>query len=285
MTSALFPGQNLPPHFDPVTVAAIEGRLLAVEGREKARLLFAIESGSRAWGFPSPDSDYDCRFVYVRPPAAYLALRPVRDVIEFPLVGDLDVNGWDLRKALRLALAGNAVIGEWADAPIVYADPHGFKAELQGVLRRIVDPRLVARHYAGLVSAHRSRFDVSGPMPLKKLFYLIRPVAVLRWMELRDFDQLPPMHLPTVLASLPLEETLRSALDDLLARKAATRELVEGVPPDVIRDFVVEGFALSDVVTHRPRPAAGDGERRAVADAFFLGTLGRVFPGPLSEVG
>ncbi len=122
-------------------------------------------------------------------------------------------------------------------------------------------------------------------MPLKKLFYLIRPVAVLRWMELRDFDQLSPMHLPTVLASLPLAETLRSALDDLLARKAATRELGEGVPPDVIRDFVVEGFALSDVVTHRPRPAAGDGERRAVADAFFLGTLGRVFPGPLSEVG
>ncbi len=252
-----------------------------MEGKERARLLFAIESGSRAWGFPSPDSDYDCRFVYVRPPAAYLALRPVRDVIEFPLVGDLDVNGWDLRKALRLALAGNAVIGEWADAPFVYADPHGFKAELRDVLSRIVDPRLAARHYAGLVYAHRSRFDVAGPLPLKKLFYLIRPVAVLRWMELRSFDALPPMHLPTVLSSLPLSPGLRDALDELLARKAATRELGEGVPPDVIRDFILDGSALSDVVAHRPRPTAGDEDRRAVADAFFLSTLDRSFPCPV----
>src|SRR6187399_351008 len=110
-------GRVLPADFDPVVVAEIDARLAAVERDEQVRIPIAIESGSRAWGFPSPDSDYDCRFVYVRRPDAYLSPWVPRDVIETPLVGDLDVNGWDLGKALKLMLKGNAVILEWLRSP------------------------------------------------------------------------------------------------------------------------------------------------------------------------
>src|SRR6516165_10810258 len=99
----------LGPGFEPPIVAAIDARLQSIAEQETARVLLAVESGSRAWGFPSPDSDYDCRFIYARRRDAYLGLYSPREVIEFPIDANLDVNGWDLAKALRLLLKGNAV--------------------------------------------------------------------------------------------------------------------------------------------------------------------------------
>lgn len=98
----------IPEALDPSAVAGIDRLLDTLERKEGARILLAVESGSRAWGFPSPDSDYDCRFIYVREADRYLSLWPPRDVIESP--GDvLDMSGWDLGKALKLMLKGNAV--------------------------------------------------------------------------------------------------------------------------------------------------------------------------------
>jgi hypothetical protein len=119
--------RTLSADFDPAVVAAIDARLDAIAHEHHATVLLAIESGSRAWGFPSPDSDYDCRFIYVRRREDYLTLYPPRDVIEFPLEGELDVNGWDLGKALRLLLKGNAVVIEWLTSPYAYAGDASFR--------------------------------------------------------------------------------------------------------------------------------------------------------------
>jgi predicted nucleotidyltransferase len=119
----------LGPGFDPGIVAALDARLRSVAEDEHAVVLLAVESGSRAWGFPSPDSDYDCRFIYARARDDYLRLYPPRDVIEFPLDRILDVNGWDLAKALRLLLKGNAVVIEWLTSPFVYAGSESFRAQ------------------------------------------------------------------------------------------------------------------------------------------------------------
>ena len=96
----------------------IEARLAAIEAAEGVRYLLAVESGSRAWGFPSPDSDYDIRFVYVRKRDWYLRLEPGRDVIEAPIEDEIDLNGWDIRKTLGLMLKSNAVVSEWLSSPI-----------------------------------------------------------------------------------------------------------------------------------------------------------------------
>ena len=97
---------------DPAFRSRAEAALAAVEQEDGVRILLAIESGSRAWGFPSRDSDYDVRFIFVRPLAAYLSIVPPRDVIERPIGADLDLGGWDLRKALGLMVRSNAVVLE-----------------------------------------------------------------------------------------------------------------------------------------------------------------------------
>eukprot|EP01035_Chromulina_nebulosa_P036120 gene36119-biopygen23716 len=93
--------RSIPADFAADEVGAIDARLDVVVRDERVAIPLAIESGSRAWGFASPDSDYDCRFLYLRRRSDYLALWAPRDVIETPLDGLLDVNGWDVAKALR----------------------------------------------------------------------------------------------------------------------------------------------------------------------------------------
>jgi predicted nucleotidyltransferase len=116
--------RDIPPSMDHSAVAKIDARLSAIALEQRVVIPLGIESGSRAWGFPSPDSDFDCRFIFVRSMDDYLSLFALHDVIETPLVDDLDVNGWDLIKALKLLLKGNAVVIEWLTSPIIYAaDP------------------------------------------------------------------------------------------------------------------------------------------------------------------
>ena len=95
-------------------------KLKEIEKTENIRILHAVESGSRAWGFPSSDSDYDVRFIYVRPPEFYLKLEKTRDVIELPINDMLDINGWDLKKTLQLLHSSNPTLFEWMSSPIVY---------------------------------------------------------------------------------------------------------------------------------------------------------------------
>ncbi len=163
--------RRLLPDMDAGIVSSIDDRIGAVARDNAVTIPLAIESGSRAWGFPSPDSDYDCRFLYVRPSEAYLTLFPPRDVIETPLTEILDVNGWDVGKAIKLMLNGNAVILEWLMSPVIYhADP-AFRKELLDLAEEVVDHQRVAHHYLHLAYSMRNRvMDTDGPVKLKKLF-------------------------------------------------------------------------------------------------------------------
>lgn len=128
--------------------AAVEARLTALEEEHDVRVLFAAESGSRAWGFPSPDSDYDVRLIYVHRREWYLSVLEGRDVIETPLDNrGLDVAGWDLRKALRLFLKSNPALYEWLVSPIVYRDAVGLAGELRDLAERVYSRRALAEHY------------------------------------------------------------------------------------------------------------------------------------------
>lgn len=98
------------------------GKLEALARQHQVTIISAIESGSRSWGFPSPDSDYDVRFVYAHAPEWYIQLDPERDVIELPVNAVLDIGGWDVRKAMTLANSGNSVIQEWLISPLVYRE-------------------------------------------------------------------------------------------------------------------------------------------------------------------
>jgi len=261
--------------FDPLAVAEICKRLECVR-TSGVRIGFAVESGSRAWGFPSPDSDYDCRFIYVRPRNDYLSLFPPRDVIEFPIVGDVDAGGWDLRKALLLALKGNAAPVEWVTSPIAYEEEPGFRDRLKCLLDEIMVPRKVALHYVGLLHRHVPGDDFAQSK-LKKLLYAVRPAIALHWMRQRDFDHLPPMNMMDCLDGCTVADDQRQAVLDLVALKKVTREMGEGAVPAPIAALLQEALAAFGGLSRSldPADAVEDEAAKERANAFFIEEVDR----------
>lgn len=258
----------IPDDFDPGSVAAIDGRLAAVAQDEGAAILLAIESGSRAWGFPSPDSDYDCRFLFTRTEDDYLSPWPRRDVIETPLEGELDVNGWELGKALKLLLNGNAVVIEWLMSPIVYAGDPAFRADMLALARDHADAHRIARHYLHLgVRQRRTYFADGKAVKLKKIFYALRPAAALRWLRLRPDQAIAPMHFPTLMAECEPPTELAALVDDLIAQKAVSRELGETPLPQPVERFIDSEFAIAEAGP--PRRTNLSPDARAAAEALF----------------
>jgi predicted nucleotidyltransferase len=267
----------IPPSMSPEAVTSIDARLDAICREEPVAIALAVESGSRAWGFPSPDSDYDCRFIYLRPVEHYLSPWPRRDVIETPLEGELDVNGLDLGKALKLLLKGNAVVIEWLASPIVYRGDAQFREELLGLARQLAHRDLVGRHYLHLGERQRrAYFADNRAVPQKKIFYALRPAAALRWLRLHPGEAVAPMHFPTLFAECAPPPDLSAIVDDLIARKAVTRELGSEPLPLAVAAFIDAEFAIAADVFEKP--TLRQEESRERAEAFFLATLRRLAP-------
>lgn len=203
----------------------IEARLATIEAAEGVRYLLAVESGSRAWGFPSPDSDYDVRFVYVRPRDWYLRLEPGRDVIETPIEDNIDLNGWDIRKTFGLMLKSNAVVGEWLSSPIRYRDDDPAAARIAALADEIFDPRGVAHHYANLGrNAAERLLEGNDAVPVKRYFYALRPALAIRALR-GNPDRRPSMNLQALMAESVIPASIAGMIDELIVAKRQTREL------------------------------------------------------------
>lgn len=168
----------------------ILSKLDKIENRENVKILLAVESGSRAWGFASPDSDYDVRFIYVRPKEDYLRLEKTRDVIELPIEGELDINGWDLDKTLRLLRASNPTLFEWFSSPIVYRET-AFAQEFRSIMQRYFSSKRGLSHYLSMASSNYREYLKGNMVKAKKYFYVLRPVLACRW--ILDKGSPPPM--------------------------------------------------------------------------------------------
>lgn len=199
-------------------------KIKEIEFEENIQILLAVESGSRAWGFHSPDSDYDVRFIYVRPVDWHLGLHEKRDVVERPINGDWDLSGWELAKALNLALGSNAVVAEWLQSPIIYQEHPGFRAELAEFCKLALDRKSVTWHYMSLLKRQRSRsLDENGQIKLKRYFYMLRPVLALRWMRINE-QAVPPMNMQNLMVGADLSANLTNALNALTERKKKLEE-------------------------------------------------------------
>lgn len=221
--------------------AAIVARLKDIEAEEQVRILFAIESGSRAWGFHSPDSDYDVRFVYARPVEWHYRLEKTRDVIERPIDDELDISGWELGKALGLAMRSNAVIAEWLQSPITYLADTEAVQQLTIFARDVLDRRSVTWHYLALLERQRSRLAApEGGIRIKRYFYVLRPSLALRWMRLNN-QAMPPMDMATLRAGCDLSPDLAASLDRLTQQKMAAKERAESAGSDPLLDRFIAG--------------------------------------------
>jgi predicted nucleotidyltransferase len=261
--------RRIPDSFDQSVVDDIDHELSAVTIDHQVALPMAVESGSRAWGFPSPDSDYDCRFVFVRPLEHYLSPWPARDVIESEPRGLLDINGWDLKKAVELLVKGNAVILEWVQSPIVYRADQRFVADFLALADRVTHRGLLASHYVHVAETQWDRFVTDQETaPLKKLFYSLRPAVALRWLRQHPDSMFPPMSLPDLMAQAALPTELVAAIDALIRLKAVTREMGTSQVPDAVRTFILGELAISDRTT-ATRSTKETAAARSHAATFF----------------
>ena len=212
----------------------IREKLCEIEEQENVTILLAVESGSRAWGFASPDSDYDVRFLYVRPKEYYLRLQKRRDVIEYMLDDVLDINGWDIDKTLRLMRGSNPTLLEWLSSPIVYAE-HPFASRLREASRDYFLSKPGLHHYLSMAAGNYREYLKGDSVRLKKYFYVLRPLLACRY--ILEHGTPPPMLFDTLLRS-QMDEALISVVERLAEQKRQTPELGEGPRAEALNDFI-----------------------------------------------
>ena len=253
----------------------IQSKLEEIEIREGVRIVYACESGSRAWGFASSDSDWDVRFIYVRPTAWYLAvdLEQKRDVIELPLEGLLDINGWDLRKALGLLRKSNPPLMEWLNSPLIYREQGLVPGGLRDIQKRYFSARSSWHHYLHMAKGNFREFLQGDEVWLKKYFYVLRPLLAIRWLELEKTPV--PTAFDTLRKRVLAPGALLTAIDQLLAAKMAGDELARGPNIPVLSDFIKEEFNR-----HQSNPTAMPGEKPPVEpfNTLFRAALKESFP-------
>lgn len=212
----------------------IPEKLKEMEERENIRILHCIESGSRAWGFASPDSDYDVRFIYVRPKDFYLRLDKTRDVIEWQLDETLDINGWDLKKALGLLHKSNPTLFEWNNSPLIYKTTPEWK-RIAEIIDHYFQQKAGLYHYLSTAKSNYREYLHGETVRLKKYFYVLRPILACRWILER---KCPPPMLFSELADACLDKSIAPAVNELLRLKMTTPELGEGKRIDYINEYL-----------------------------------------------
>ncbi len=209
-------------------------KLREIEDRENIRILLAVESGSRAWGFASPDSDYDVRFIYIRRQEDYLKLEKTRDVIELPIDDVLDINGWDLQKTLRLLHKSNPTLFEWFSSPIIYMETD-FTEKFKGLMAEYFSSKRSLYHYISMAEGNYREYLKRDMVRMKKYFYVLRPVLACRW--ILDKGTPPPMRF-LELMSEELPEYLRTDVHQLLELKMHSPEIKEIPRVNIVNEYL-----------------------------------------------
>ena len=210
--------------------------LSQLEVQHGCRFLFAAESGSRAWGFASSDSDYDVRAVYVNPLDWYLSTEASpKDTMEAMFPGDLDISAWELRKALRLFAGCNLPLCEWLTSPIRYFAAPGFLEEIQALIPQFFNPVKATHHYLSLAMQAHSSIDGDGTISLKKLFYLLRGTLAAKWCC--RFQTMPPVLFTDLLIADLVPQELLTRINGHLEQKRAADEKARTQFSEDLRSF------------------------------------------------
>lgn len=215
--------------------------LKEIEHKENVTILHCVESGSRAWGFESPDSDYDVRFIYIHKFDYYLNLEKQRDVIEWKLDDVLDINGWDIQKMLRLLYKSNPTVFEWNASPIIYKTTNEWDL-VKNVIPNYFNEKSGLYHYLSMAKTNYRTYLREDKVRLKKYFYVLRPLLACRWIIDKH---LPPPMLFSELVDSELDKNIKPYIDDLLEIKKTTSELGIGNRINSVNEFIE--FQLNEI--------------------------------------
>lgn len=220
----------------------IQKRLKDLEQTHQIRIWYACESGSRAWGFASPNSDRDVRFIYSHSLDWYLRLKEGNSTLDLGVDTDLlDFTGWELRKTLRLLTNSNASPFEWLQSPIIYKSIVDFQTELWQLAQAYFNPKAVAFHYYGLAKNSLKRGMKNGQMDLKKYFYVLRPLLALRWVLTQQTP--PPMEFAPLLEAIKADIEVYRAIHQLVHTKKAAQEGDSIRPVPLIQRYIKDSLA------------------------------------------
>jgi len=242
----------------------IQEKLRELETQNNIRILMAIESGSRAWGFHSPDSDYDVRFIYAHHEDWYLSIREQADVIELPINAVLDINGWDIRKALRLLAKHNSVLYEWIQSPIFYRSEKDFANEFFSVAQNSFSPIATMHHYLSMSKKYFEECTSGEKVKLKKYLYCLRTTLAGQWIARNKTA--PPMELKKLLPLIANEKELLSTIDRLLELKSRMDESYLHPKEPVLEAFLKKGIWECEAVALSLPAGSNDFE---MMDAFL----------------
>lgn len=224
----------------PKVVNAICNRLGLIESKYDIKILYAVETGSRGWGFASSDSDYDIRFIYVHKPEWYfdklLYNKPdtIENAVEKTNVGDLDICGWDIVKVLDLFRNSNASITEWLSSPIIYYETASLIKHLKDIAHDICNPYRQWHHYFGMVQSGIKKYKEK--QSIKAWLYILRPLLMCMWIE--KYQTLPPMRMQIVLNDIINDNILKKSIECVIEAKRIGDEKDIFEPPKILDDFV-----------------------------------------------
>lgn len=191
--------------------------LREVEKEHNVKILLAVESGSRAWGFESKDSDWDVRFIYVHNPEWYFKIDEQRDVIEKMTDSGLDLVGWELRKALRLLKKSNTSMLEWFNSPKIYKIDREFAELIREVENVYFNPIHAIYHYNHVYNKHNERYLQREDCSMKRFLYYLRGVLACKWIEERL--SLPPVRFMQLVDAIVDDVSIRKAIYSLIEIK------------------------------------------------------------------
>ena len=249
---------------------SIQTKLHRIATSEPLHLLLAVESGSRAWGFPSPDSDYDVRAIYIKQPENYLCIDEQKDTFEYIENQWFDVGGWDIRKALRLLRKSNAVLLEWLRSPIVYTQDEAFIGRLNELAPQYVQTAALLYHYRGIAGNALKAMDLAQPIKLKKWFYVLRPLLAARWAVKQG--GIPPMTLVELMNEWQTD--CATQITDLVALKAGQDESYLHTLSPELQKLTVD---LYNEVSALSAPAAEPADSGPLNE-LFRSTLATIYP-------
>ena len=220
----------------------IERRLRDIEQHHSVIILFAVESGSRAWGFQSTDSDYDIRFVYKHNVDWYLSITKKRDVIEDSLDEPFDFSGWDIQKALWLFSKSNPPLLEWLKSPIIYLEQGNFRSDLRDLEEKYFSVKACILHYLHMASGNYREYLKTETVKTKKYFYVLRPLLACEW--IRRNKEPPPMEFEKLANEILDDDSVKNRVFDLLSRKRNNEELGEGPSIPTLNKYIEETISF-----------------------------------------
>ncbi|WP_069997194.1 nucleotidyltransferase domain-containing protein [Cellulosilyticum sp. I15G10I2] len=200
----------------------IQKTLQQIEEQRDITILYAAESGTRGWGFPSKDSDYHCRFIYIHPQEFYLAVNEEKDYIELSVDSIYDIQGWDLKKVLKSIQKSDPTVSEWLQSPVIYMEKEGFRETLLNLNAKYFDEKPALNHYRSIAATKLEDIKNHKEQRLKRYFYVLRSLLATDYIMANH--SMPPMTFQALYECAAIHQDLCDEIEKLIETKAGNND-------------------------------------------------------------